>query len=179
MRKLLIITIGLLITIPLLTMLLTDTFSGGRIHTSYIPLTVEQLANSSDVIVIGTVEGIDSSKQYTTSKTSYPITYFIVDIDSVIAGNYNADKIKVAVIGNEKYGSNEYDELLNESLSKNKVLLFLDYAAGSKDIYGDTYLYQGFQGKFSIDENSIAHNPEYEDIPLDRLIAIIKEARNR
>lgn len=176
-KKTLLAIIAALSIIPLLIIFMfTDTFSGGSIHTSYIPLTIEDLAKS-DLIIIGRVEGIYSSIFHEGYKTRYPITYFNVNIDKIVAGNYSSNKVKVAVMGNEKYTSSEYDELLNET-SKGKVLLFLNHAGNSSDIYGDAYLYRGYQGKFSIDENNIAHNPKYGDIPLDKLIAMIEEARN-
>ncbi|MEM2856865.1 MAG: hypothetical protein QW416_07185 [Candidatus Nitrosocaldaceae archaeon] len=178
MKKIIISSIGIAVLIASIIIVLNSE-PHGRIHTSYVPLTVEQLANSSDVIVIGRVEGIDSTTQHKTDKVSYPITHFIVDIERVIDSNYNSSKIKVSVIGNEKYISNEYEELLNETKSKGRVLLFLDHADESSNIYGDTYLYLGYQGKFSIDDNNIAHNIEHGDIQLDELVSIIKKARNR
>lgn len=146
------------------------------VHEGVIEADVNKLSKESDVIVIGTVTGTapKGDIKLVQGEVVIPLTSVTVSIEKELTGNYQGNDIQVTIVGDSKnYVVFEEAELkIGE-----KVLLFLAHTDTST-IYGDAYVPKGgFQAKFSIDENGIAHNPKHGDIPLAELESKIVVAR--
>ncbi len=131
-----------------------------------VPITLEEKARISEVIVIGK---ITRTEYYDDGKIRKPTNSMYIDIEE-LTGNYKDSRIMVDMYG-------DGNTIINKSVQLKegeRILLFLsDGDWGVEDSYTICCTSQ----KFSIDDNDIAYNPLFGSYRLDELIGIIEEAR--
>lgn len=145
-----------------------------------VPYTVDELVKESYVIAVGTVTEVGSVNEVAIGgepeapQYTIPIRPVTIKIERELTGNYLGNEIVVTTIsGKENVIVTAIDPKFTVG---EKVILFLSYERGT--VFGDVYVsLGGIQGKFSIDEKGVAHNPKYGDIPVQQLIGQILEVR--
>ncbi len=139
---------------------------------SEIPITLEDRARISEMIVIGKVGKTTGAEYYDDGKIRKATSSMYIDIEQELTGNYKDKRILVKAYGDGKTIINNAVQLKEGE----RVLLFLSYTDSDWD-GADGYIVCCTSQKFSIDDNDIAYNPYFGSYKLDELISIIEEAR--
>lgn len=167
--------IAVVIALSVVALYKYDTTATTGIHTALVPYDLNQLSEQSDVIILGTVKNIEQPITNQTEKITRTFTKVNLEIEQELTGNYQNNEIQVTLLGDGKQSVDGQPSLT----SGERVVLFLSHT--TKDtVFGDTYVpLGGFQAKFYIDTNRIAHNEKHGDVPEQTLIDQIHEARSR
>ena len=140
---------------------------------SEIPITLEEMARTSEVIVIGKVGSTVGTEHYDDGKVRKATSSMYIDVEQELTGNYKDKRIMIKTYGDGK-------TIINNSVQLHdgeRVLLFLSYSDSDWD-GEDGYIVCCVSQKFSIDDNNnTAYNPRFGSYKLDELISIIKDAR--
>jgi len=139
---------------------------------SEIPITLEDRARISEMIVIGKVGKTTGAEYYDDGKKRKATSSIYIDIEQELTGNYKDKRILVKTYGDGKTIINHAVQLAEGE----RVLLFLSYSDSDWD-GADGYIVCCTSQKFSVDDNDIAYNPYFGSYKLDELINIIQEAR--
>jgi hypothetical protein len=140
---------------------------------SEIPITLEEMARTSEVIVIGKVGSTVGTEHYDDGKVRKATSSMYIDVEQELTGNYKDKRIMIKTYGDGK-------TIISNSVQLHdgeRVLLFLSYSDSDWD-GEDGYIVCCVSQKFSIDDNNnTAYNPRFGSYKLDELISIIKDAR--
>jgi len=140
---------------------------------SEIPITLEEIARTSEVIVIGKVGSTVGTEHYDDGKIRKATSSMYIDVEQELTGNYKDKRIMIKTYGDGK-------TIINNSVQLHdgeRVLLFLSYSDSDWD-GEDGYIVCCVSQKFSIDDNNnTAYNQRFGSYKLDELISIIKDAR--
>ncbi len=139
---------------------------------SEIPITLEEMARISEVIVVGKVGNTIGTYYYDDGKIMKATANMYIDIEQELTGNYKDKKIMIKAYGDGKTIINNAVQLHDGE----RVLLFLSYTDSDWD-GEDGYTVCCASQKFSIDDNDIAYNARFGSYKLDELISIIENAR--
>jgi len=139
---------------------------------SEIPTTIDEMARTSEVIVIGKVGNMIEAEYYDDGKKRKATSSMYIDIEQELTGNYKDKRIMIKTYGDGKSVINTAVQLKEGE----RVLLFLSYSDSDWD-GADGYVVCCTSQKFSINHNDIAYNPVFGEYKLDELINIIQEAR--
>ncbi len=168
--------IGIAVGVYLILSFITSTgiFERGPAYVTFseIPITLEEMARTSDVIVLGKVGSTLGVEHFDNGKIKKATATMYVDIEKELTGNYKDKRITIKTFGDGK-------TLINQSVQLKegeRVLLFLRYSDSDWD-GEDGYVVSVTSQKFSIDSNDIAYNPHFGSYKLDELISIIEKAR--
>lgn len=113
--------------------------------------TLQELANQAPVIILGTVQSIESQYEEYLGKENFIFTYATIFIESSIKGS-RSGIVKVKIPGGEKDGRATYGKLTFKFQKNEEVLLFLD------PIDNENYQIHGVSGKLTtIRENGIKY----------------------
>jgi hypothetical protein len=170
------VSIGIAVGAYLILSLFTATGifeSKTYINFSEIPITLEEMARTSEVIVIGKVGSTVGTEHYDDGKIRKATSSMYIDVEQELTGNYKDKRIMIKTYGDGK-------TIINNSVQLHdgeRVLLFLSYSDSDWD-GEDGYIVCCVSQKFSIDDNNnTAYNPRFGSYKLDELISIIKDAR--
>lgn len=161
--------------IPILTALsvvgmLTVVDDQKTVHMALIDLDVQDLAEQSDVIVVGIVESAGEPVVKRTEVFDHVFTTYNVKVIRELTGNYVEKTIPVTVLGDERIYISENGANLKVG---EKVLLFLTHT-DENTVFGDAYApIGGYQSKFLIDGQNFAENKKHGKILLNDLISEI------
>lgn len=170
------VSIGIAVVAYLILSFFTTTSifeSKTYIDFSEIPITLEEIARTSEVIVIGKVGSTVGTEHYDDGKVRKATSSMYIDVEQELTGNYKDKRIMIKTYGDGK-------TIINNSVQLHdgeRVLLFLSYSDSDWD-GEDGYIVCCVSQKFSIDDNNnTAYNPRFGSYKLDELISIIKDAR--
>lgn len=174
--KTIIASIGIAVGVYLILSFITSTgiFEPGPRYAyfSEIPITLEEMARTSEVIVLGRISNTLGVEHFDDGKIKKATATMYVDIEKELTGNYKDKRIMIKTFGDGK-------NMINKSVQLNegeRVLLFLRYSDSDWD--GENgYMVSTTSQKFSIDSSDIAYNPKFGSYKLDELIGIIEKAR--
>jgi len=140
---------------------------------SEVPTTIDEMARTSEVIVIGKVGNMIGAEYYYDGKKRKATSSMYIDIEQELTGNYKDKRIMIKTYGDGKSVINTAVQLKEGE----RVLLFLSYSDSDWD-GEDGYIVCCTSQKFSIDDNNnMAYNPRFGSYKLDELISIIEDAR--
>ncbi len=172
--KTIIASIGIAVGVYLSFITSTGIFEPGPRYAyfSEIPITLEEMARTSEVIVLGRISSTLGVEHFDDGNIKKATATMYVDIEKELTGNYKDKRIMIKTFGDGK-------NMINKSVQLNegeRVLLLLRYSDSDWD-GEDGYMVSTTSQKFSIDSSDIAYNPNFGSYKLDELIGIIEKAR--
>jgi hypothetical protein len=139
----------------------------------YPELTLEELVEKSDIIVIGKVTNIkEPILVYSNNDKRLPllVTDIVISIDRVLTNNYNGREITIRTLGDNRDSIDSFVEDEIQFKEGEDVLLFINSDARDIILKDRYYISGGEQGVFKIRDN-MAYNMKYKDgIAVEELV---------